>query len=153
MEKIINLNASIEIKGNDAGVYPAFLKLTETKGVLGTSVSVKVVYGDNMVYDNGSTTLHRLTIEKLLNGVSAEELKAHLQKLIGTSYKRSSRTEIFTVDGSNVLTGVEAIDEAGEFNEPELPPRMWLNPTTGRAEPVPEPRERRRDKGVLFSCE
>ena len=152
MEQLLDLNASIIVEGENAGAYPAFLKLTETKGVLGTSVSVKVIYGDNMVYDNGSTTMHRLTVEKLLNGTKVEELKAHLQKLIGTSYKRSSRTEIFTVEGDMVLTGIEAIDGAGEFNKPELPPRMWLNPTTGRAEPVPAPRERRRDKGVLFSC-
>lgn len=164
MEQLLDLNASIAVvppfKGIEhaTAIYPAYLQLTEDKGMLGTSVSVRVVYYDpeikgTMVYTSGDKTLNRTSLDELFAGKKADELKAHLQKLTGTRERYSNRDACIVVEGDVLLTGIEAIDGADDWVEQPAGPRMWLNPRSGLREEVPEWTERRRDKGVLFNCE
>lgn len=163
MEQLLDLNANIVLTPSFKGIeeatasYPAYLSLTERKSMLGYEIRVMVVYynpetNTTMIYPYGNTTLYRVTLEELLAGKKADELKAHLQKLVGTRKRHFNHDEFIVVEGEVLLTDIEAIDGAGEWVEKPTGPRMWLNPTTGKPEEVPEWRERRREKGVLFSC-
>ena len=163
MEQLLDLNANIVLTPSFKGIeeatasYPAYLKLTERKSILGSEVSVMVVYYNpetnaTMVYPFENTTLYRVTLQELLNGKKADELKAKIQQVVGTRKRHFNHDEFIAVEGETLLTGNEVIDGAEDWVEKPMGPRMWLNPTTGRAEEVPEWRERRRDKGVLYSC-
>ena len=153
MEQLLDLNANVVLAPSFKSVeeatasYPAYLQLTERSAMLGSEVSVRIVYFNpetkgTMVYPFGSTTLYRVTILQLLHGKKADELKAHLQKVVGTRKSHFNHDEFIIVEGEALLTGIEVIDGAGEWVEKPMGPRMWLNPTTGRAEEVPEWRER-----------
>ena len=163
MEQLLDLNANIALTPSFKGIeeatasYPAYLKLTERKSMLGYEVKAAIVYynpetNTTMVYPFGDTTLYRVTIEELISGKNAAELKNKIQQVVGTRKRHFNHDEFIVVEGEALLTGIEAIDGAGDWIEKPMGPRMWLNPTTGKAEEVPEWRERRREKGVLFSC-
>ena len=164
MEQLLDLNAGIvavpPFKGiEDAyAIYPAYLQLTEDKGMLGTSIDVRVVYYDpetnaKMVYPFGDATLYKTTLDELFKGKKADELKANLQKVINTRKNYFDHDAFIMVEGDVLLTGIEVIDGADDWVEQPAGPRMWLNPRSGLREEVPEWTERRRDKGVLFNCE
>lgn len=163
MEQLLDLNANIVLTPSFKGIeeatasYPAYLKLTERSSMMGSQVSVMVVYYNpetkgTMVYPYGGTTLYRVTLEELFAGKKADELKTKIQQVVGTRKRHFNHDEFIAVEGETLLTGVEVIDGAEDWVEKPMGPRMWLNPTTGRAEEVPEWTERRREKGVLFSC-
>lgn len=95
MEQLLDLNANIVLTPSFKGIeeatasYPAYLKLTERSSMMGSEVSVMVVYYNpetkgTMVYPYGGTTLYRVTLEELFAGKKADELKTKIQQVVGT---------------------------------------------------------------------